>query len=409
MTQRRVVVTGLGILCALGLDRPHFWSALERGTSAIGPLDTLDGINPAFSNGALVRDFDATSVFDRQGMDILDRFAQFAVVSARQAITDAGLPNGPEHPERTAVITGSALGGQSSQDEGYRRLYKEGRKRVHPLTIPRVMANAGASHISLELGITGPAFTLSTACSSSSHAIGHAFWLVRQGVVDAALAGGSEAPFCSGHLKAWEAMRVIAPDTCRPFSIDRRGTILGEGGAMLYLETLDSAIERGAPIYAEIVGFGMSSDAHHVTQGSAEGAAAALRAALEDGHLEADDIDYINAHGTGTASNDSTEALAIHRVFGERASRLPVSSTKSMHGHTLGAAGAIEAVATVLTLQQQFAPPTVNFTSADPECELDVIPNTGRRLPVRAALSSSFAFGGLNSVLAFKTHALASP
>jgi nodulation protein E len=273
---------------------------------------------------------------------------------------------------------------------------------VHPLTIPKTMANAGASHISMEFGITGPSFTISTACSSAGHAIGQAFQMIRTGQTDLAITGGSEATFSFGILKAWEAMRVVSPDTCRPFSKDRRGMILGEGGAMLVLEPLDLAVARGARIHAEIVGFGMSSDACHITQPSSDGAARAMRAALRDGGLRPEQIGYINAHGTGTAANDSSEAAAIRAVFGAHVDRLAVSSTKSMHGHALGAAAAIECLATVLALRDGVLPPTANFNERDPECDLDVIPNTAREAQVEWALSNSFAFGGLNAVLALR-------
>jgi nodulation protein E len=248
----------------------------------------------------------------------------------------------------------------------------------------------------------GPTYTVSTACSSSNHAIGQAFWMVRSGAVRMAIAGGSEAVFSMGFLKAWEAMRVVSPDTCRPFSKDRRGLILGEGAAMLVLEPWDAAQARGAKIYGEIAGFGMSSDAFHITQPSPDGAARAIRAALSDAGLEPQQIGYVNAHGTATQANDATETAAIRKVFGAHADRLAVSSTKSMHGHTLGAAGAIEAMATLLTLCNGVLPPTANFTEPDPACDLDVIPNQARRARVECALSNSFAFGGLNAVLAFR-------
>jgi nodulation protein E len=254
----------------------------------------------------------------------------------------------------------------------------------------------------METGITGPTYTISTACSSANHAIGQAFWMVRDGVVEAAITGGSEAPFSPGHLKAWEAMRVVAPDTCRPFSKSRRGMILGEGGAMLVLEPLEAARARGAQIYGEIVGFGMSSDAHHLTQPSIEGPARAMRMALCDAGLRPEQIGYINAHGTATPANDPTEVAAVRAVLGAQAERLAISSTKSMHGHTLGAAGAIEAIATVLALRHGVLPPTANFTTPDPLCDLDVVPNQARRAEVEYALSNSFAFGGLNAVVAFR-------
>jgi nodulation protein E len=264
------------------------------------------------------------------------------------------------------------------------------------------MANAGASHISMEFGITGPSFTISTACSSAAHAIGQAFWMIRGGITDLAITGGSEAPFSFGILKAWEAMRVVSPDTCRPFSKDRRGMILGEGAAMFVLEPLDRARARGARIHAEIVGFGMSADANHITQPSAGGAARAMRAALKDAGLAPEQIGYINAHGTATPANDVTETAAIRSVFGPHASRLAVSSTKSMHGHALGAAAALECLAATLAVRDGVLPPTANFNEYDPECDLDVVPNCPRKADVEYALSNSFAFGGLNAVLTLR-------
>jgi nodulation protein E len=399
---RRVAITGLGTICALGSDVRETWSALRGGRSGIGSIESVDTSDLRFKNGAEVRHLDPAEHFDRSRTDLLDRFAQFAVIAAREAVKDAGVTLTPELAERTAVFTGSCLGGQGTQDAGFVELYRRNSGRMHPLSIPRVMANAGASQISMDLRTTGPCCTISTACSSANHAIGHAFWMVRGGTAALAIAGGSEAPFSLGHLKAWEAMRVIAPDTCRPFSRDRRGMILGEGGAMLVLEPLEEAKARGARIYAEICGFGMSSDAHHVTQPIVAGPARAMRAALCDSGLAPEQIGYVNAHGTGTPGNDVVEAQAIRDVFGAHAARLAVSSTKSMHGHALGAAGALESVATALALHTGILPPTANFTAPDPDCDLDVVPNRAREANVEAALSNSFAFGGLNAVLAFR-------
>jgi nodulation protein E len=404
MPARRVAVTGLGVICALGEGAAEFASALRAGRSRIAPLQSVDISRLRFSNGAEVRGFDAQKHFDAGRADLLDRFAQFAVVAAREALRDSSLELTPALRENSAIVCGSCLGGQSTQDVGFIELYQKDQNRVHPLTIPRTMANAGASQISIEFGITGPAYAVSTACSSSNHAIGQAFRMVRNGEAEMAIAGGSEAPFSFGLLKAWEAMRVVSPDTCRPFCKDRRGMILGEGGAMLILEPLESAQARGARIYAEICGLGMSSDAHHITQPSADGAAKAMRAALADAGIAPEKVGYINAHGTATSGNDPTETRAIRKVFGAHAQRLAVSSTKSMHGHALGAAGALEAVATVLALHHGFLPPTANFTEADPECDLDYIPNQSRIVPVECALSNSFAFGGLNAVLAFRAY-----
>jgi len=399
---RRVAITGLGIISALGSTVPEFWSNLTSNVSGIAPITLVDPTRLRFQNGAEVKNFDPTQHFQSSQQAVMDRFAQFALVAARQAITDSRLDFTSDLKSRTAIVTGSCIGGQAAQDDQFVELYRNSRDRVHPFTIPRTMANSGASHISMEYGITGPVFTVSTACSSANHAIGQAFWMVRSGQVDAAVAGGSESPFSYGLLKAWESLRVVSPDTCRPFSKNRSGMILGEGGAMLVLEPLDAARSRGAKVYGEIVGFGMSSDAFNVMAPSADGAAASMTRALQDAELTADSIGYINAHGTGTLANDPTETRAIHLAFGAHANNLPISSTKSMHGHGLGAAGAIEAIATVLALQEGLLPPTANFSEPDSECDLDYIPNEPRRQRVEFALSNSFAFGGLNAVLAFR-------
>jgi nodulation protein E len=326
------------------------------------------------------------------------------LMAAREAVQQSGIEFSPELRERTAVVTGSSLGGKNTEDAQFLELY--GRAgRIHPLTIPRSMANAGASMISIELGVTGPAFTLATACSSSNHAIGQAYWMVRHGLADAAITGGSEASFSLGTLKAWEAMRVISPETCRPFSRDRQGMILGEGAAMLVLEPMEMAQARGARVLGEVVGFGMSADANHMTQPSVAGPVQAMRSALRDAQLPAEAVGYINAHGTGTPINDAVETRAIRQVFGVHVERLAVSSTKSMHGHALGAASALEAVATLMALREGVLPPTANFRQHDPECDLDVIPNQARAAQVQYAVSNSFAFGGLNAVLVFRAHA----
>ncbi len=400
--ERRVVVTGIGIVSALGKNVHDFWETLVRGQSGIGPIRQTDVSSLKFHNGAEVPDWAPDRHFEPKQLDFIDRFAQFAVVAAREAVKDAGVEWTRPLREQTAIVTGSCLGGKLTEDEGFQNLYLYRRERISPLIISRSMGNAGASHISMEMGITGPAFTLSTACSSANHAIGQAFRMVRSGDVEMALAGGSEAPFSMGNLKAWEAMRVIAPDTCRPFSADRLGMMLGEGGAIMVLEPREAALARGAPIYGEIVGFGMSADAHHLTQASTEGPARAMTAALRDGGLRAEQVGYINAHGTATQVNDPAEVAAIRKALGAHAEKVAVSSTKSMHGHALGAAGAIEATATVLALRNCILPPTANFTRPDPRCDIDVIPNTARRAEVEYALSNSFAFGGLNAVLAFR-------
>jgi nodulation protein E len=399
---RRVAVTGLGVISAIGHNALAFWQALEAGCSGIAPIEAVDRSLLRFSNGAEVRNYAPVQYFDEKELGLLDRFAQFGVIAAREAIAAAGVQWTQELRESTAIITGSCTGGQTTEDDGFVNLYRNNIPRVNPFTIPRTMENAAASRISLETGVVGPTYTISTACSSSNHAIGQAFWMVRSGAVELAITGGSEAVFSLGFLKAWEAMRVVSPDTCRPFSKDRRGLILGEGASMLVLEPLDAARARGASILGEIVGFGMSSDAFHITQPSPDGAARAMRAALSDAGVAPEQIGYVNAHGTATVANDAAETIAIRKVFGAHADRLAVSSTKSMHGHTLGAAGALEAAATLLALRNGILPPTANFNQQDPACDLDVVPNIARPAALEFALSNSFAFGGLNAVLAFR-------
>ncbi len=401
---RRVVVTGMGVISALGPDRDSFWRALTAGISGIRPIQSVDTAGLRFTTAAEVSSYDPEAHFDSKELPFLDRFAQFALISAKEAVKQAGVEWTDELREGSAVITGSCMGGRAAEEAGYWELFHHNRTRVHPLTIPLSMSNAGASHISMKYGIQGPTYTVSTACSSSAHAIGQAFWMVRSGSALMAIAGGSETTMLIGLLKAWEAMRVISKDTCRPFSAERSGLVLGEGGATLVLEPLEAALARGATPLAEIVGFGMTSDASHITQPSPAGAARAMRNAMQDAGLAPEQVGYINAHGTATLVNDRMETAAIRAVFGAHADRLAVSSTKSMHGHTLGAAGALEAVASVMTLREGIVPPTANYLSADPECDLDVVPNTARALEVEACLSNSFAFGGLNAVLAFKKY-----
>jgi nodulation protein E len=391
----------MGVLSSLGSDVTSVWSSLSQGKPGFRQIRSVPVELLRFSNGAEVAGYVPDDHFDAKQLSLIDRFAQFGVVAARQAVRAAGIDLSGPQALRTAVVTGSSAGGQDAMDEAFVALYKEKLPRVSPMMIPRVMSNSAASQISMEFGVRGPAFNVSTACSSANHAIGQAFWLVRSGACDVAITGGCESVFSFGFLKAWEAMRVVSQDTCRPFSRDRSGLILGEGAGMLVLETLESAKTRGAEIYGEIAGFGMSADAHHITQPSVDGAALAMRAAIGDSGVAADRVGYINAHGTGTVANDATETAAIRAVFGAHANRIAVSSTKSMHGHALGAAGGIEAVATLLALHHERLPPTANFNAPDKACDLDVIPNEGRDEAVEYALSNSFAFGGLNAVLLF--------
>jgi nodulation protein E len=403
---RRAVVTGIGVICAIGRNLPEFEEALRAGRDGAGPLRSpepdADPWNMRFQTAAQVRNYVPTDYFLPKEADMLDRFAQFAAVAAREAVKQSGIEWTPELRESTTIVTGSCIGGQTTEDKGFVEVYRRGRPRPHPMTIPKTMANAGASAISMEFGITGGAFTVATACSSSAHALGLASNMVRSGMCEVAIAGGSEATFSEGLLLAWEAMRVVSPTVCRPFSKDRNGMMLGEGGAMMVVESLEHAEARGAMPLAEIAGFGMSSDAHHVTQPSAEGAARAITRALADARISAEQIGYVNAHGTGTTVNDATETRALHLAFGPHAERVAVSSTKSMHGHTLGAAGAIESGAAILALRGGFLPPTIHYNERDPECDLDYVPNQTRLWDGEFAMSNSFAFGGLNAVVVLK-------
>ena len=399
---QRVAVTGLGCVSALGLDVLEFWQSLAGGICGIRPQTLLPRDKLSIQIGAEVNGFDPGSHFEAKRLAMLDRFSQFALVAAREAVADSGLVFSTGVASRTAVILGTGVGGKTTDDEAFWKLYGEGNPRVHPTVIPRLMASSATSHLTMEFGITGPAFTVSSACSSASHAIGQAFSMVRQGLVEAAITGGSEACFTLGTMKAWESMRVMAPDTCRPFSRGRKGMVLGEGSAVLVLESFERAQARGARIYAELAGAGMSADADHLIQPNEEGAARAIEAAIADADLPLEQIDYINAHGTGTQANDVTETRAIRRVLGSLAEGVAVSSTKSMHGHALGASGALELAATALALHHGVVPPTVNYAEADPECDLDYVPNLARPRTLEAALCNSFAFGGLNAVLALR-------
>lgn len=398
----RVAITGLGLVCALGNNVSQCWRRMAAGECRILPLRDPGSPPYKFSRGAEAWEFDPAAHFSERDFVTLERFAQLATVAAREAVAQSGLRFHGCLADQTAIVTGTSVGGQFSEEEGYRRLYREKNPRIAPLTIPRTMANAGASRMSLEFGIHGPAYTVATACSSSNHALGQAFWMVRNGQAKAAIAGGSEAVFAEGLLRAWEAMRVVSPDVCRPFSADRKGLSLGEGAGMLVLEDWEHADARGAEILGEVIGFGMSSDAHHITQPCTEGPAKCMSWALRDAGIAGEQVGYVNAHGTGTQANDSTETQAIRSVFGSRADHLLVSSTKSMHGHTLGAAGGVEAIATVLALKNRLMPPTANFNRLDPSCNLDVIANHARSANVEIAISNTFAFGGLNATIVFK-------
>jgi nodulation protein E len=399
----RVVVTGLGAVTPLGHNTASYWENLKAGVSGLGPI-TLTPANEELTQkvAAEVKNFDPLKHFPDRHLSTLDRISQFAVVAAREAIAQAGVVFDMPLSVRTATIIGTGVGGQTTHDDSFRRIYLEKRTRVFPLTIPKLMVNAPASQVSIACGLRGPAFAVASACASATHAIGLAFQMVRAGAVDCAVTGGAEACITFGTLRGWEAMRVMAPDVCRPFSRDRMGLILGEGAAMMVLEPLERARARGAQILGEIVGFGMSADAADLTAPDQGGMVRAMQGALDDAHLPPVDVQYVNAHGTGTAANDETETKALHQAFGPHAQKLAISSTKSMVGHALGAAGALELVATLLAIRDGIVPPTIGYLGRDPACDLDYVPNEARAMPIEAAMSNSFAFGGLNAVLAVK-------
>ena len=400
---RRVAITGMGAICALGHDAAATWAAMREGRPAIGPITNIPTDLLNIKIAAEVHGFDPLAHFDSKRLVLLDRVSQFALIAAREAVAQSGLDfRAGARGERTACIIGTGIGGENTHNEQARRFYEEKNPRVHPLTIVRLMANAPACQITMEYGLTGPSFAVVSACASANHAMAQAFEMVRSGKVDFAVTGGAEACITVTTVKAWEAVRVTADDTCRPFCKQRRGMVLGEGAGVFVFEEFEHARARGATVLAEFAGAGMSADAGDIVLPSETGAARALSAALADAGLDANDVDYVNAHGTGTPANDPTESRAIRRVFGAHADALCVSSTKSMHGHALGAAGAIELIAAIGALREGIIPPTANFIDADPDCDLDYVPNVAREKRVRAALSNSFAFGGLNAVLALK-------
>jgi len=399
---RRVVITGAGTINPLGADVPATFRAMQEGRSAIGALTCRDVERLTVKIGAEVSGFDATAHFTRAQLPLLDRFTQFALVSAREAVAQAGLELSDAGQLRAGVALGTAGGGNLTVDDNYRTVYEDGKNRVHPFVVPRLMHNAAASHVSMEFGLKGPGFTTSTACASANHAMGQALMMIRAGMADVMLTGGSEAMLGFGGIKAWEGLRVMSRDTCRPFSRDRSGMVQGEGGAVFVFEERERALARGAVILAEVAGFGMTSDASDIVMPDRDGPVRAMRMALADAGLSPDAIGYVNAHGTGTAANDRTEAQALAEVMGGHLANCPVSSTKSMHGHLIGGTSAVELLACLMALQEGVIAPTVNFTEADPDCPLDVVPNAARAAKVDAVMSNAFAFGGLNAVMVLR-------
>ncbi len=396
---RRVVITGAGTINALASDVPGTYAAMAEGRCGIGALDVPDIDKLAVRIAAQVQDWSPEAHFSRAEIAQCDRFALFALYAARQAVAQSGLIFQGERGSRSGVILGTGGGGLTTTDDSYRAVYRDGKSRVPPFVVPRLMHSAAASQVSMAYGITGPVFTVSTACASSNHAMGLAFQMIRAGGATAILTGGSEAMLSFGGLKAWEALRVMSAEGCRPFSADRTGMVQGEGAAIFVFEDYDQARARGAQILAEVLGFGMTSDAGDLVMPSRDGAARAITAALRDAQRNPEDIGYVNAHGTGTAANDRTECAAIAEVFGPHARHLMVSSTKSMHGHLIGGTGAVELLACLMALRDGVIAPTIGYRVADPDCPLDVVPNVARRAAVSTVTSNAFAFGGLNAVL----------
>ncbi len=397
----RVFVTGMGAVSAHGVGVAPLWDAAREGRSGSMPIEFERGIG-AVQHAAVLRGFDPETHFAKEDYDRLDRFSQFAVVAAREALDEAGLDHAATAGPRTAVIVGTGIGGSTTFEEGCHDFFALSKRRTNPLTVPKVMANAAACQIGMRIGANGPSFAVSSACASANQAMGIAASLVRCGVVDRAITGGSETMVTSAVMRAWESMRVLTPDVNRPFSKGRNGMLIGEGAGIVVLESEASLAARGGTALAEFAGYGTTSDAADLLRPDAASAGRAMMLALEEAGLDAADIDYVSAHGTGTVLNDTTETEALRIVFGERAGSVPVSSTKPIHGHCLGASGALELIVTVRAMAEGRLPPTINWLEADPKCALDVIPNVGRPAEIRAAVSNSFAFGGINAVIALK-------
>ena len=399
---KRVVITGAGTINSLGHNVPATLEAMREGRCGIGELDIRDVERLAIRIGGQVRNYEPEERFNRQQLSLYDRFTQFTLIAAREAIAQSGLEFSGELAARTGVVLGNSGGGMTTLDENYRSVYEEGKNRVHPFVVPKLMNNAAASHVSMEFNLKGPSFTVATACASSNHAMAQAFQLVHGGASPVMIAGGSESMLCFGGVKAWEGLRVMSKDGCRPFSANRNGMVQGEGAGVFVFEEYEHAKKRGADILAEVAGYAMSSDAADIVMPSKQGAARAIKGAMRDAKINPEEVGYINAHGTGTAANDKTESAAVADVFGSHADRLMISSTKSMHGHLIGGTGAVELLACIMALRDGIIAPTIGYDEPDPECALDVVPNEAREAKVEVALSNAFAFGGLNAVLALK-------
>ncbi|MFV1464166.1 MULTISPECIES: beta-ketoacyl-[acyl-carrier-protein] synthase family protein [unclassified Phaeobacter] len=398
----RVVITGMGTINALGHTVADTLASMAEGRCGIGELDFRDVDRLSIRIGGQVRGFEADGRFNRQQMSLYDRFTQFTLTAAKEAIEQSGLEFHGELSQKSGVVLGTAGGGVSTWDDNYRSVYEDGKNRVHPFVVPKLMNNAAASHVSMEHNLKGPSFTVSTACASSNHAMAQAFQMVRSGMAPVMVTGGSESMLCFGGVKAWEGLRVMSRDACRPFSANRNGMVQGEGAGIFVFENYDHARARGADIICEVIGFAMSSDAADIVMPSKQGAARAIAGALQDAKVNPEDVGYVNAHGTGTAANDKTECAAVADVFGPHADNLMMSSTKSMHGHLIGGTGAVELLACIMALRDGIVAPTIGYEEPDPECALDVVPNEARQANVTVALSNAFAFGGLNAVLALR-------
>ena len=398
---RRVVVTGLGAITAAGSGVPALWEAAREGRSGVSDFRLDRYPRQRITRAAHIAGFDPAAHLSEQELKTTDRFAQLALVAAAEALKQAGLDTGAPLGPRFGAIIGSGIGGSWTTDDGHYAFYVT-ETRTDLLTIAKVMPNAAASQISMRYGVRGPSLAISSACASGTQAVGYGLQMIRAGMADAMLVGGSEALLTPATFRAWEVLRVMAPETCRPFSDKRNGMVLGEGAAVLVIEELEHALKRGATPLAEIAGYGTTSDAGDLLRPTVEGPAAAMANALADAGLTPRDIGYVNAHGTGTVLNDISESEALRQVFGAHIGEVSVSSTKPIHGHALGAAGAIELVITVQALRDNIAPPTINWLAPDPKCLADPVPNTARARPIEAAISNSFAFGGINATIAIR-------
>ena len=399
----RVAITGQGTINPLGKSVAETYDVFKNGTCGISELEMQDIDRLSIKIGGQIKGFDAEEHFSRQEISLYDRYTQLAILAAKEAIGNSGIEFEGELSESSGVVIGTAGGGLTTQDNSYRSVYEERKNRVHPFVVPRLMNNAAASNVSMVYNLQGPTFSVATACASSNHAIGVAYQLIKSGMAKCMIAGGSECMICFGGIKVWESLRVMSPEKCRPFSKNRNGMVLGEGAALFILEDWDHAKARGADIIAEIVGFSMTSDAKDIVAPTLHGPVRAIRGALDDAQINPDDIQYINAHGTGTTINDRVETAVIREVFGVHADRVMVSSTKSMHGHLIGSTGAVELLACTMALREGIIAPTISYEEFDPECNLDIVPNTARDGKIETTVSNAFAFGGLNAVLVLKS------